>query len=120
MDRRLAREIVGHEVRTARDQGWTGIANGRLLVLVAQSFAVFVRTDRNLSFPQNLQVLPIAVIVLRARTNRLADLFPLVPELLAVIPAAPAGGCHNRRRDLTIARCRTMRHWDVRTLRPWS
>ena len=91
MDRRLAREILGHEVKTARDQGWTGIANGRLLALVAQGFEVFVTTDRNLSFQQNLQALPLAVIVLRARTNRLADLLPLVPELLRVIPVAPAG-----------------------------
>ena len=90
MDRRLAREILGHEVKTARDQGWTGIANGRLLALVAQGFEVFLTTDRNLSFQQNLQALPLAVIVLRARTNRLADLLPLVPELLRVIAVAPA------------------------------
>jgi hypothetical protein len=90
LGRRLAREILGPEVRTARDQGWTGVANGRLLALVAQSFDVFVTTDRNLSFQQNLQAQPIAVIVLRARANRLADLLPLVPELLRVIPVAPA------------------------------
>ncbi len=44
MDRRLAQEIIGHEERTARDQGWTGIENGRLFALVAQSFQVFVTT----------------------------------------------------------------------------
>ena len=48
--------------------------------------------DRNLSYQQNLQSFSIAVIVLRARTNRLADLRLLVPELLAAIPAAPPGG----------------------------
>jgi hypothetical protein len=91
VDRRLARDVVGHEVRTARDQGWTGLTNGRLLALVAQTFDVFVTTDRNLSFQQNLRLLPIAVIVLHARTNRLADLRPLVPDLLTAIGAAPAG-----------------------------
>lgn len=91
VDRRLARDILGHEVQTAGDQGWTGIANGRLLALVSQSFDVFVTVDRNLSFQQNLQSLSIAVIVLRARTNRLADLRPLVPELLAAITVAPRG-----------------------------
>jgi hypothetical protein len=50
VDRRFARDILGHEVKTARDQEWTGIANGRLLALVAQSFDVFVTVDRNLSF----------------------------------------------------------------------
>jgi hypothetical protein len=33
----------------------------------------------------NPETLPIAVIVLPARTNRLADLRPLVPALLAAI-----------------------------------
>ncbi len=91
VDRRLARDIVGHEVKTARDQGWTGLANGQLLGLVSESFDVFVTVDRNLSFQQNLPSFSIAVIVLRARTNRLADLRLLVPELLAAIAVAPPG-----------------------------
>ena len=91
VDRRSARDIVGHEVRTAREQGWTGITNGRLLALVSQSFDVFVTVDRNLSFQQNLPAFSIAVVVLRARTNRVADLRLLVPELLAAIAAASPG-----------------------------
>jgi hypothetical protein len=91
VDRRLARELLGHEVRTARDQGWNGVANGKLLTLVSQGFDVLVTVDRNLSFQQNLRSFSIAVIVLHARTNRLADLRPLVPALLRTIPVAPAG-----------------------------
>lgn len=91
VDRRLAREIVGHEAKTARDQGWTGIANGRLLALVSQSFDGLVTGGRNPSFRQNLQSLSIAVIVLWAETNRLADLRLLVPELLMAIAAARPG-----------------------------
>jgi hypothetical protein len=91
VDRRLARDITDHEIRTARDQGWTGIANGRLLGLVARRFDVFVIVDRNLAFQQNVGILPIAVVVLRARTNRLADLRPLIPELARAIAASPRG-----------------------------
>jgi hypothetical protein len=87
----LARDIVGHEVKTARDMAWTTIANGRLLTLASQRSDVFVTVDRNLSFQQNLSSFPIAIIVLRARTNRLADLRPLVPALLATLAAAPLG-----------------------------
>jgi hypothetical protein len=47
VDRRLAREIIGHDVRTARDMGWTTIVNGRLLALAAKQFDVFVTVDRN-------------------------------------------------------------------------
>jgi hypothetical protein len=52
---------------------------------------VFITVDRNLSFQQNLSGLPIAVVVLRAPTNRLSDLKLLVPKLLAIIPSAPSG-----------------------------
>jgi hypothetical protein len=50
-----------------------------------------VTVDRNLSFQQNLPAFSIAVIVLRAKTNRLSDLRPLVPDMLAAIPTAKPG-----------------------------
>jgi hypothetical protein len=52
---------------------------------------VFVTVDRSLSFQQNLATLSIAVIVLQAKTTRLADLMPLVPDLLTAIAAAKPG-----------------------------
>ena len=91
VDWRLSREIVGHEVRTARQMGWSTIRNGELLALAANEFEVFVTVDRNLSFQQNLPTFAIAVIVLRAKSNRLSELRPLVPELLASIPTAKRG-----------------------------
>lgn len=91
VDWRLARDIVGHDVKTARQMGWTTIKNGALLTLASQRFDVFVTVDRNLSFQQNLDSVSIAVIVLRAKTNRLADLRPLVPSLLVAIESALPG-----------------------------
>jgi len=91
VDWRLARDIVGHEVKTARQMAWSTIENGKLLALAAKEFDVFVTVDRNLSFQQHLPAFTIAVIVLRAVSNRLADLRPLVPELLASIPKAKRG-----------------------------
>lgn len=91
VDRRLARDIAGHDVRTAGDQGWRGVTNGRLMALVSGNFDVFVTVDRNLSYQQNLKSLPFSVIVLHARTNRLADLQPLIPGLLNAIATAPTG-----------------------------
>lgn len=91
IDWRLSREIVGHEVRTARQMGWSTVRNGELLSLAAPEFDAFVTVDRNLSFQQNLPAFSIAVIVLRAKSNRLSDLRPLVPELLASIPTAKPG-----------------------------
>lgn len=91
VDWRLARAIAGHEVKTARQMGWRAIKNGELLALAGQEFDVFVTVDRNLSFQQNTRALPIAVVVLCARTNRLTDLKPLVPELVRSLSALKPG-----------------------------
>ena len=74
VDRRLARDIIGHDVKTATQMGWTAIKNGELLALAAKQFDVFVTVDRNLSFQQNLGSFAVAVVVLRAKSNRLAIL----------------------------------------------
>jgi predicted nuclease of predicted toxin-antitoxin system len=91
VDWRLSRAIAGHEVKTARQMGWSTIRNGELLALAAKEFDVFVTVDRNLSFQQKLPSFDIAVIVLRASSNRLTDLMPLVPELLKSLPTAIRG-----------------------------
>lgn len=91
VDWRLSRDLVGHDVHTAREMGWTSIKNGELLALAGQEFDVFVTVDRNLAFQQNVGALLICVIVLHAPTNRLADLKPLVPRLLSAIASAKPG-----------------------------
>ena len=91
LDWRLLRSIPGHDVKTARQMGWSTIENGQLLILAAEHFDVFVTVDRNLQFQRNLGAYRIAVIVLQAKTNRLADLQPLVPKLLAAIDEVTVG-----------------------------
>lgn len=91
VDWRLARDIVGHEVKTAHQMGWNTIKNGELLTLASTHFDVFLTVDTNLSFQQNLSSFSIAIIILRARTNRLLDLKPLVPSLLVAIESAQPG-----------------------------
>jgi len=63
--------------------GWSAFENGELLQHAADQFDVLVTADQNLQFQQNLDTLPLSVVVLAARTNRLEDLRPLIPELLA-------------------------------------
>jgi predicted nuclease of predicted toxin-antitoxin system len=91
IDRRFANDIAGHEVKAAPQMGWASIKNGELLALAEQQFEIFVTVDRNLSFQQHLPRYKLAVIVLRARSNRLRDLRPLVPKLLEVLPVAKQG-----------------------------
>lgn len=71
--------------------GWASVKNGDLLTRAAASFDVFVAVDRNLSFQQRLPSYAIVVVVLRARSNRLADLRAIAPRLLEAIPVAKSG-----------------------------
>jgi Domain of unknown function (DUF5615) len=91
IDRRLAKEFIGYEVKTVPQMGWAGIKNGQLLALAEVEFDVFITVDRNLSFQQNLPQFGIAVVVLHAFSNRLADLKPLAPKILEVLANATKG-----------------------------
>jgi Domain of unknown function (DUF5615) len=91
VDRRLARDIEGHEVRTVPEVGWAGLKNGELLKRAQEQFDVFVTVDRNLPFQSDLSVFSIAVVILRTPTNRLDDLRALLPKLLTVIPNSKGG-----------------------------
>ena len=91
VDVRLAASLATVDVRTVADQGWLGISNGELLALAAAEFEVFVTVDRNLPFQQYLPNFDIAVVLLRAKTNRIDDLVALLPELETAIPNAKSG-----------------------------
>jgi hypothetical protein len=91
VDRRLAREIEGHEVTATQQQGWSGIDNGKLLRLAAADFDIFLTVDRNLSFQQSVVDFDIAVVVLRATSNRIVALKALVPEILEALPQTKPG-----------------------------
>ena len=86
IDRRLAREFSEQKIKTVSQMGWSGTKNGRLLALAEKEFDVFITVDRNLSFEQNLSKLDIAVVVLKAYSNRLSNLKPLVPKIIEILP----------------------------------
>ena len=71
--------------------GWASIKNGRLLTLAENQFDIFVTIDGNLSFQQNLARFNLAILVLRAPSNKLADIKPLVPQILTAIASSKKG-----------------------------
>lgn len=75
VDRRLAADIQGHDVKTVPEAGWAALKNGDLLSRAQQDLSRF----------------SIAVIVLRAQSNRLSDLRRLIPELLTALPVVKRG-----------------------------
>ena len=82
LPKELQSELPGHEVRTVQEMGWASLRNGELLSRCGKQFDVFLTADQNLQFQQNLKVLPVSVAVLAAKSNRIADLRPLIPKLL--------------------------------------
>ena len=90
--RRLRKELPGHDVFTVQEMGWTGKKNGELLQLMSgQKLELFLTVDQNLRFQQNLKGASVAVIVLVAATNRLADLVPLMPSTLRALASIKPG-----------------------------
>ena len=91
LPKRVARLLAGHEVITVRQMNWLGLSNGRLLAVANPQFDVFLTVDKNLVRQQDLTGLRIAVIVLRARSNKIEDLGPLVPQVLALLASVQPG-----------------------------
>ena len=88
LPRQLKRDTVGHDYRTAPEMGWASRENGELLSLAVGQFDVFLTVDRNLSYQQDVGQFDIRVVVLVARSNRLADLQPLMPQVLETLKTA--------------------------------
>ncbi len=90
--RPLRRHLAGHDVRTIPEMGWAGKKNGELLTLMAaDGFEVLLTVDQNIRHQQNPAAAGVAVVVLVAATNRLGDLLPLVPAVLAILGSIKPG-----------------------------
>lgn len=90
--RRLRRHFPGHNVLTVPELGWSGKKNDELAQLIAaHGFDVFLTVDQNVAYQQHLQSAAYALVVLAAPTNRLADLLPLIPKVLAALATIHPG-----------------------------
>lgn len=93
LPRKLGRLLVGHEVITVTQAGWSGVKNGKLLVLAQEGFDVFLTIDQNLAAQQNLPQFQIAVVILESISNELEQLVRLIPKLLDLL-SRPISGLH--------------------------
>jgi predicted nuclease of predicted toxin-antitoxin system len=92
LDWRLRRDLPGHQVESVPLLGWAGIQNGALLRrAVENGFELLVTMDGNMVHQQNIPWHGIAVVALRASSNRLADTRPLMPSLLNLLPHLKLG-----------------------------
>ena len=61
----LRKYLTEHSVTTAYEEGWSNLSNGDLLKSAEdKGYQIFVTTDRNLRYQQNLSDRQIAIVVL--------------------------------------------------------
>ena len=89
LDEQMPRKIAtyfdtGAAVDHVQLVGWAGIKNGELLKLAnAEGYDALISADKNMSYQQNVNMLPISVVVLHVLRLRIEDLAPLLPKAIA-------------------------------------
>jgi predicted nuclease of predicted toxin-antitoxin system len=92
LDWRLERFLPGHEIKSVPRLGWAGLKNGKLLARAAQEkFEVLLTMDGSMASQQNLAKIKLAIVALRAPSNRLADTSPLMSKVLSLLPTLKPG-----------------------------
>lgn len=91
----FARFLPEHEVTTVgRLLGTTDLDDGPLLDQLVSHCDAFITVDKNLRFQQNLRGRPFRIVLLRAHSNSLEHLVPLVPKLRHELRRAQLGELH--------------------------
>jgi predicted nuclease of predicted toxin-antitoxin system len=85
LPKKLKHHFKNYEAFTVPEMGWAGKTNGELLSLMVEEFDVFVTIDSNMRYQQTLSDYGIPFILLAAKSNRLDDLVPLMPEVLSAL-----------------------------------
>jgi hypothetical protein len=77
--------IEGHFVRTAQTAGFAGLLNGELMAAMKDAgYDVLITFDQNLPYQQN-ENLPVAVLVLVARNNRVETALSFASAIAAAL-----------------------------------
>jgi hypothetical protein len=89
----MHRIFAGHDCTTAQRHGWGGLTNGELLRHAEAEFDLFVTSDQNLRYQQNLAGRRIAIIELS--TNDLRRILAAADEIRAAASVIQAGECRH-------------------------
>ena len=76
-------------VSTVQEMGWAGLKNGDLLAAADGHFDLFITTDKNLRFQQNLKKYSLAVVLLPS--NRMSVVVNLITEIEAALATIKPG-----------------------------
>lgn len=77
---------------TVQQMGWRGKRNGELLALMKHAgFGTLLTIDQNLRFQQNLSEAGIAVVIIKAKSNKTKHLVPAIPQVLVALSVIEPG-----------------------------
>ena len=88
---RFAGYISGHTVDTVLKLGWANLGDGVLLDTMGSSYDAPVTVDQSIRYQQRIDIRAFGLVVLKAKSNKIADLRLFVPELLAALPLIKPG-----------------------------
>ncbi len=89
LPKRLKQEMpLEWAVASVAECGWAGKKNGELMRLAEHQYDCFITMDRGIEFQQNLSAYQIAIVLIRAQSNRFPDLVPLIPDLVTTVQGA--------------------------------
>jgi hypothetical protein len=92
LPRKLKGSFPDHECSTAPEAGFAGKKNGALLALAeAAGFDLLLTLDKGIEYEQNLKGRRIAIVIIRAKSNRLADILPHVAACTAAMQTLAPG-----------------------------
>ena len=92
LDHRLRRNFASSiAVSSVAERGWKGKKNGELLQLASREFDALITMDRSLEYQQHVAGHRIGIVLLRARSNRLQDTQPLIPQVCQVLQTLQPG-----------------------------
>lgn len=93
----LRKALTGHVVETAYEKGWSALQNGELISAAeGAGFEVFVTTDRNLKYQQNLRDRKLAIVVL------LTTSWPRIQRALDLVCAAVDGATSGSYQEIKV------------------
>lgn len=78
-------------IATVRGKGWHRLKNGELLARAQSEFDVLITMDKSIPSQQYLAQYSVGLLIVRAPSNRLPDLLPLIPKMLAALPGMLPG-----------------------------
>ncbi|HMF58630.1 MAG TPA: DUF5615 family PIN-like protein [Pyrinomonadaceae bacterium] len=86
----VKKRLPSLNICTAQEMGWAGWKNGELLAAAEEQFDVFITTDQNLRYQQNLTMRRLAIILLPS--NQVAVVEKLVSSIEEVLAKIQVGG----------------------------